>query len=103
LKDLIFDTTSNKNVHRVRLAVARAEIYRKNKGLGLGVTVSNSNNKNLDTTKEILIPVKQDRLPIGPLGLLKIRHNDVLDRYLNQKVRIGMMVTVLSLFYFGLS
>jgi hypothetical protein len=83
--------------------VARAEIYRKNKGLGLGVTVSNSNNKNLDTTKDILIPVKQDRLPIGPLGLLKIRHNDVLDRYLNQKVRIGMMVTVLSLFYFGLS
>jgi hypothetical protein len=87
----------------VRLAVARAEIYRKNKGLGLGVTVSNSNNKNLETTEDVLIPVKQDRLPIGPLSLLKIRHNDVLDRYLNQKVRIGMMVTVLSLFHSGLN
>jgi hypothetical protein len=83
----------------VRLAVARAEIYRKDKGLGLGITLSNSKNSNLETTRDVLIPVKQDRLPMGPLSLLKIRHNDVLDRYLNQKVKIRMMVTVLSLIH----
>ena len=94
LKDLRNTSTDNSNVNRVRLAVARAEIYRKEKGLGIGLTFSNRKTKSLEPSKDVLRPIKIDHLPMGPLNLLKIRHNDVLDRYLNNKVRV--MITVKS-------
>lgn len=96
MKDLIIDTGSNANVDRVRLAVARAEIYRKEKGLGLCTTVNKFNKRVLDISKDDLLPAKQDMLPKGPLTLLKIRHNEVLDRYLNHKVRVTDCYSIVS-------
>lgn len=95
LKDFRFDTTINANVDRVRLAVARAEIYRKEIGIGLCSKVLHGK-RSLDTSKDKLFPVRQDMLPRGPLTSLKIRHNDVLDRYLNQKVRVTDCYSIVS-------
>ena len=88
LKDLKVDTKDNANVNRVRLGVARAEIYRNE--IGLDDSISSSKNKNKSLTaksqQNVVDFVLQDQLPRGPLNELKIRYNDVLDRYLNQKV-----------------
>jgi hypothetical protein len=76
LWDLDYKTNNNKNVSYVRLAIARAELYRQgNRECFSGRA------KPFDSLATI------DDLPPGPLSLIKIDHNDLLYRYLNNEVR----------------
>jgi hypothetical protein len=76
LSDLDYKTNDNKNVSYVRLAIARAQLYRQgNRECFSGRA------KPFDSLPTI------DDLPPGPLSLIKIGHNDLLYRYLNNEVR----------------
>lgn len=76
LTDLDYKTNDNKNVNYVRLAIARAQLYRQgNRECFSGRA------KPFETFPTI------DDLPPGPLSLIKIEHNELLYRYVNDEVR----------------
>ena len=73
LKDLGNPKDNNYSVKWVRLCLARAEEFRKG---------ASSNGKSTSSGKLDL-----NSLPLGPLGCLEFKTNDVLHRYLNNEVR----------------
>ena len=76
LSDLDYRTNDNQNVSYVRLSLARAELYRK----GTRECFSGRSQPFDD------LPRIED-LPPGPLSLIRIEHNALLHRYLNNEVR----------------
>lgn len=84
LGNLDYKTNNNKNVNYVRLAIARAQLYRQgNRECFSGRA------KPFDTLPTV------DDLPPGPLSLIKIEHNELLYRYLNNEVR-GLNFEILT-------
>ena len=84
LTDLDYKTNDSKNVNYVRLAIARAQLFRQgNRECFSGRATP------FDDVPKI------DDLPPGPLSLIKIEHNELLYRYLNNEVR-GLNFEILT-------
>ena len=76
LSDLDYRTNDNQNVSYVRLSLARAELYRQGNR-----ECFSGRSQPFDDLPRI------EDLPPGPLSLIKIEHNVLLHRYLNNEVR----------------